>query len=94
MKAANEALNLTRPLQAIWVGNDELYAANDAADAVQQADLTYDQYGQACFRLKNVRAFNVTLLESRSVQPPELGEALWQRLVMTQTPGNPRACLS
>ncbi|MBA1245439.1 hypothetical protein [Pseudomonas japonica] len=90
MKAANEALNLTRPLQAIWVGNDELYGANDAADAVPQADPTY---GQACFRLKNVRAFNVTLLESRSVQPPGLGEAFWQRLVMTQTPGNPRACL-
>ena len=91
MKAANEALDLTRPLQAFWVGEDAVYAAYDAAGAVQLAN---HEYGHACFGLDDVTPCDVATLEgpAYSAGGARVG-TLWQQLALMTAPGYLCACL-
>lgn len=85
MKAANELLTLTRPLQAFWIDEDTVYAAFDAQGAVQLANA---EYGYGCFTLEDVMACDRGVLDGPAYAPAgrRLG-TLWQQLALMVGPG-------
>lgn len=85
MKAANETHDLTRPLRAFWVGEEQIYAAYDEAGALQLAN---HEYGYACFSLADVTPCDVATLEqpAYSAAGQRLGP-LWQQVAIMPGPG-------
>lgn len=86
MTAANTAhTEAGRPLQAFWVGLEEIYAAYNAEGALHLAN---QEYRQTLFGIDDVQLCEASTLEAPaySVVGSPLG-TLWQHVALMRTPG-------
>lgn len=85
MIAANTAYTEAgRPLQAFWLGLEEIYAAYSAEGALQLANL---EYRQTLFRMDVFSCARFRRSKPRRIQLLAHPWALWQHVALMRTPG-------